>query len=54
MRERRETLSPFSHFDKQGFVWEKTVVKYFKKDRLTSLKGVLKGVRAMSAGEHGC
>ena len=36
----------FVIFEKQGFVWEKTVVKYFKKDRLTSLKG------AMSAGEH--
>ena len=35
-------------FEKQGFVWEKAVVKYFKKDRLTSLKG------AMSAGEHAC
>ena len=35
-------------FEKQGFVWEKTVVKYFKRDRLTSLKG------AMSAGEHAC
>ena len=38
----------FVIFEKQGFVWEKAVVKYFRKDRLTSLKG------AMSAGEHAC